>query len=121
MTGFSLPILNILIVLIAVLTYFWGWIVLAIVLAIFFGTTFCVAMNDYFSTRRTYSSSTQKTYPLYDLLYSDLYSPKNIERSRVTIKTQKKLSDHMLIRTWVDGKPDLNIRMDYNQQYEIID
>ena len=104
--GFSLPILPILIVLIAVLAYFFGWIVRVVVV----GVVALIAAGT----------------ALYDKLIHDkkcrycnkikavLSAQKGIAQDRITTKHEKDYSDHMLVRTYIDGNRDTLVDIDFN-------
>ena len=109
--GFTLPIIPILIVLIAVLTYFFGWIVLVVVVGVVALITAGTAIFDRLSHAHNCRYCNQ--------IKEVLSAQKGIAQDRITTKHEKDYSDHMLVRTYIDGNIDILVDIDFNG--ELID
>ena len=103
-----MPILNIIIVIILVLTYFFGWVVIlgavALVLLIAAGT----AIYDKFSHDHKCRYCNK--------IKHELLVQRKIKKDRITTQHVKDYADHMRIQAYVDGKMDVLVNIDYNEE-----
>ena len=104
--GFSLPILPILIVFIAVLTYFFGWIVLVVVVGLAALSTAGTAVYD----KITHDKKCRYCNKIKDVLSAQ----QGIDIDRITTKHEKDFPDHMFVRTYIDGNMDVLVDIDFN-------
>ena len=111
--GFTLPILPILICIIVVLCFFWGWIVLAYVTGIVVLIPICTAIYD----RITHDAHCRYC----NKIKQEFSEQKSIEVTRLTTKHEQDFDDHMLIRIYIDSMPDALIDIDYNEMVLCID
>jgi len=109
--GFSLPLLPIIIVIILVLIYFFGWVVIlgAVALVLFIAGGTAIYDKVTHDQKCRYCNK----------IKHELLVQRGIKKDRITTKHEKDYDDHMLIQTYVDGKMDIMVDIDYNA--EIID
>lgn len=106
--GWSLPILPILVLLIATLTYFYGWPVLAIVAGMIAMTGLGTAIYDKLThaTRCRYCN----------VIKAELAAERGIDIERITTFHEVNYDDHMEVQTYIDGKEDILVDIDLNER-----
>ena len=109
--GFVLPLLSIIIVIILALTYFFGWIVILCVVALVLLIAGGTAIYD----KVTHEQKCRYC----NKIKNEFLVQRGIEQNRITTQHMKDYSDHMLIQTYIDGKMDALVNIDYNE--EILD
>ncbi|MFT5051029.1 MAG: hypothetical protein ACI8QZ_002436 [Chlamydiales bacterium] len=109
--GASIPILPILILLVAGLTYAFGWKVPAIVAALVAAITLGVAIHD----RLTHATKCRYC----NKIKARLAPERGIEIARISTVHEVPHDDYMEIRVSIDGKRDILVAIDFNE--EILD
>ena len=102
------PMLLLLILLIAVSTYFWGWVVLVGVAATVVSITLGTASYDklYHATKCRYCNKIKAV----------LAEQRGVDIHRITTVHEVNYDDHMDIRIYVDGAKDILVDMDFNEE-----
>ena len=95
-----------LIVLIAVLAYLFGWMVLVVVVGIVALITAGSAIFD----KLTHDKNCRYCHQIKEVLSAQ----KGIARDRITTKHEKNYPDHMLVRAYIDGNRDVLVDIDFN-------
>ena len=105
--GWSLPIIEILILIIAILTYFFGWIVLVYVAVIVVAIPVGTAIYD----RISHDTKCRWCNAIKDIIVED----GEISFDQLETKHLENLDTHMIIRVYIDGEPDVIVDIDYNE------
>jgi hypothetical protein len=108
--GSSLPVIWILILVLAVLTWFFGWIV---PVALFFATAAGVALHDWIShdSKCRWCNRVKRVF----------LEERGIHPGRLRTKDLQSFPTHMHIQVYVDGAPDIVVDIDFNEQILGID
>ncbi len=106
--GWSMPWLNILLVIIALLTWLYGWIVLLIVGVLFGLITLGVWIHDIVVH--------DEACRWCNVIKDGLAAERDIARERITTKHRKSYPTYMQVQVLIDGMPDARIDIDFNEQ-----
>jgi hypothetical protein len=106
--GWSLPLLPILILVLAVLTWFFGWIVPVVAVALFLAIGAGTAVYD----RLTHAKRCRWC----NRIKSVLEEERGLAPERITTRHVRSFDTHMLVQVCVDGRRDVLVDIDYNER-----
>ena len=107
-SGWSLPLLPILILVLVVLTWFIGWIVPIVAVALFFIIAAGTALYDRLAHAKRCRWCNR--------IKSVLEEERGLAPDRITTRHVRGFADHMLVQVFVDGQRDVLVDIDYNER-----